>query len=308
MYLCGLKCHQLIEFFYIVENKNSLALKRQRRRQYAMQYERKIGTSVVRRNGRTSVTWTGEDPEFDNQSTLEKELPHHVAVIMDGNRRWARARGLPSFMGHQQGVSALRDLVKTCIKWKIPYLTAFAFSTENWLRSKKEVTFLLQLIEATVEEELPDLIAAGVRLKFVGDQSFFESDLNQKLRRAEKSTENGDKLVLSIALGYSGRQEITQAVKDLCFDVIEGKIPVEDIKENDITSRLSLSHIPLEHIDADLIIRTSGEQRISNFLLWEAAYSELYFSSTLWPDFSEKDFATAVNEYANRNRRYGWRS
>lgn len=233
-------------------------------------------------------------------------LPSHIAVIMDGNRRWARSHGLPSIAGHQQGVVALRNMVKDCVKWNIKCLTAFAFSAENWMRDDYEIKTLLHLIERAVEEEVEELVNAGVKLKFVGDHKMFEPRLTEKLKSAEAETNDGTQLFLTIALGYGGRQDILKATKALCMEVAEGRRSLSSIEENDIFDRLSMSHLPSEYRSADLIIRTSGERRLSNFLLWEAAYAELYFSSVLWPDFSERDFVDALSDYATRERRYGW--
>jgi undecaprenyl diphosphate synthase len=232
-------------------------------------------------------------------------LPSHVAVIMDGNRRWARTRGLPSFHGHKAGVAALRTMTRCCRQWGIPALTAFALSTENWKRENHEVQFLLKLIEQVVSEEASKLVEAGVKLKFVGDHSVLSPSLVATLAQAEDQTSGGTKMCLTIALSYGGRQDIARAFQQACVDVAEGRLNPSEISVQSLSEQLSLGHLPSQHRDADLLIRTSGEQRLSNFLLWEAAYAELYFSRVLWPDFGEQEFSEALQAYALRDRRYG---
>ncbi|KAG7666938.1 putative Ditrans,polycis-undecaprenyl-diphosphate synthase [Nannochloris sp. 'desiccata'] len=232
-------------------------------------------------------------------------LPNHLAVIMDGNSRWAQQQGLPVFTGHQSGVDAMRRTVEFSCNEGIHCLTVFAFSSENWQRTNEEVEFLLMLIERVVRKELEILVAAGVNIKFIGDRSKLPSSLVEQMKRAEAATAPNSTLYLTVALSYSGRQDITAAVRNICHRVQAGEISPEEIDSELIGSNLALHHLPEQWREPDLILRTSGEQRLSNFLLWESAYSELHFSETLWPDFGERELKAAMDEYARRERRFG---
>ncbi|KAL4529794.1 hypothetical protein Ndes2526B_g04584 [Nannochloris sp. 'desiccata'] len=224
---------------------------------------------------------------------------------MDGNSRWAQQQGLPVFTGHQSGVDAMRRTVEFSCNEGIHCLTVFAFSSENWQRTNEEVEFLLMLIERVVRKELEILVAAGVNIKFIGDRSKLPSSLVEQMKRAEAATAPNSTLYLTVALSYSGRQDITAAVRNICHRVQAGEISPEEIDSELIGSNLALHHLPEQWREPDLILRTSGEQRLSNFLLWESAYSELHFSETLWPDFGERELKAAMDEYARRERRFG---
>ncbi len=221
-------------------------------------------------------------------------LPRHVAVIMDGNGRWARQRHRPRVFGHQAGVKATRRLVEHSLKRGIAHLTLFAFSSENWQRPDEEVQGLMKLFMQALEQQTPALKKAGVRLHFVGDLQRFSPALQQQMREADEQTRENHRLQLHVALNYGGRWDILQAVEKL----MEAQLPVN---EKNLSAHLAMAGIP----DPDLIIRTSGEQRLSNFLLWQSAYSELWFTSCLWPDFDENELDQALQWYASRQRRFG---
>ncbi|MDR1012315.1 MAG: isoprenyl transferase [Coxiellaceae bacterium] len=230
------------------------------------------------------------------------ELPKHIAIIMDGNGRWAKKRGLPRVAGHQVGTESIRAVVETCLKFKIKVLTLFAFSTENWGRPKEEVNYLMgTLFLKTFEEGISKLHKNHVCLQVIGDIGRLNKKLQQKISVAEELTKNNSALKLIIAISYSGRWDITEAVRKLCKKVIAGMMKISDITTNEITRHICLSDLP----EPDLLIRTSGEQRISNFMLWQLAYTELYFTNILWPDFREKDLVDAIKDYSNRTRRFG---
>lgn len=227
--------------------------------------------------------------------------PVHVAIIMDGNGRWAKARGLPRTAGHKRGAESVRRSIKAAINQNVRYLTLFGFSSENWKRPADEVQALMGLLRFYLKSEIRELAKEGVRLKVIGDRFRLESDIVSLIEEAEQSTASNTRLVLTIALSYGGRAEIIQATKNIAEAVKRGELTVDDITEETVTDRLFTSYLP----DPDLLIRTSGEQRISNFLLWQCAYTEFVFLDTLWPDFSEEHFYTAINEYQGRDRRYG---
>ncbi len=234
---------------------------------------------------------------------LKSQLPppQHVAIIMDGNRRWAVKNALPTAEGHRKGAEAVRMSVETCCELGIPYLTLFAFSSENWKRPRKEVQTLMGLLRIYLEDEVDRLFDSGVRLRVIGDKSALDSDIQKLIGSAENRTKKNKKLNLTVALNYGGRREILLAVQKLLVDVELGKIQIKKIKERDFKRYLETSEVP----DPDLLIRTSGERRISNFLLWQCAYSEFVFIDTLWPDFGRHDFLLAINEFHERERRYG---
>lgn len=228
-------------------------------------------------------------------------VPVHVAIIMDGNGRWAKARGLPRTAGHKQGAESVRVAVETAMEMGIRYLTLFGFSSENWKRPLSEVTDLMGLLRLYLRNELKYLKKNNVRLRIVGDRSRLSDDIVALIERAEAETIGNTALNLTIALSYGARAEILAATRRLVEDVSAGVMAADDIDEDAFASRLFTAGLP----DPDLLIRTSGEQRISNFLLWQVAYAEFVFLDTLWPDFSAQSFRDAVAEFAGRDRRYG---
>ena len=228
-------------------------------------------------------------------------LPRHVAIIMDGNGRWARARGLPRSAGHKRGADAVRRAVETARALGVRYLTLFGFSSENWKRPADEVGDLMSLLRLYLRSEIADLHKQGVRLRFIGDRDRFGPDIVALLQQAEDHTRENTALDLVVALNYGSRCEIAGAARRLAAEVRAGRLDPSDVTEERVAGALSTADIP----DPDVIIRTSGEQRLSNFLLWQAAYSELVFLDVYWPDFSRQDFENAIVEYNRRERRYG---
>ena len=228
-------------------------------------------------------------------------MPTHIAIIMDGNGRWASARHLPRIAGHQQGVESVRAVIEACLKKEIACLTFFGFSSENWRRPKTEVDFLLGLFGRLLKSEVKALSENGVRLRVIGDRSVFPESLKAAVQEAEAQTRSGTRLNLSIAFNYGGRWDLVQAMKQLASKVQCGDLNPECIDEQSISQHLALADLP----EPDLLIRTSGEYRISNFLLWQCAYTELYFSDVFWPDFREAQLETALIAYAHRERRFG---
>lgn len=231
--------------------------------------------------------------------SLPLTIPRHVAIIMDGNGRWAAARGLPRAIGHREGIKAVRRTIEAAMAQGVKYLTLFAFSSENWRRPKEEVTDLTFLLRQYLRSELNELNEKGVRIRTIGERDRFGPNLAGELADAEAKTINNDKLTLIMALSYGGRGDIVAAARRA---VASGLAP-EAITEDVFASFLATNGVP----DPDLLIRTSGEERISNFLLWQTAYAELFFTDVLWPDFGEQDFARAVGEFARRERRFGAR-
>jgi len=238
-------------------------------------------------------------PVIDDQ----RPVPNHVAIIMDGNGRWARARGLPRIAGHRQGAEAVRATVRNCADLGISYLTIYAFSSENWKRPASEVDDLMGLLRLYIRRELAGLGREGVRIRFIGNRSRLDSDINRLIVESEESTKNNTGLNFTVALNYGGRQEILEAVRLFAEDVRAGAHDPEDISEKLLQGYLQSQDIP----DPDLLIRTSGEQRLSNFLLWQSAYTEFLFTSILWPDFKREHLEQAIQEYQRRERRYGGR-
>lgn len=228
-------------------------------------------------------------------------LPAHVAIIMDGNGRWARRRAMPRFFGHRQGVKALKTAVRYASKRGIATLTVYAFSTENWQRPKEEVDFLMDLMYKTFVQEIEELQREGVRIRLVGDRTTLPEEILKIWDNAEALTKENRGLNLNVAFNYGGRKEITNVVRELAEEVATGKISTTEITEEEISKRLYTWPSP----DPDLIIRTGGELRISNFLLWQGAYSEIYVTDTLWPDFGEREFEQALQDYLGRERRFG---
>ena len=227
--------------------------------------------------------------------------PKHVAVIMDGNGRWANSKGMSRIAGHKRGVDSVKALIKSCISYEIPYLSIFAFSSENWNRSKDEVDALMELLIQALETQTKKLNENGIRLQLIGDLSRFSDRIQQLAVSAQNETANNKKLVFNVAINYGGRWDITQACQKLAEKVAAGELMPAEITEQHINSHISTAGIP----DPDLYIRTSGEYRISNFLLWQAAYAEFYFTDILWPDFDEDAFTQALLHYTNRDRRFG---
>ncbi|HEX7250179.1 MAG TPA: polyprenyl diphosphate synthase [Burkholderiales bacterium] len=226
------------------------------------------------------------------------EMPRHVAIIMDGNGRWARRRHLPRFAGHKRGVEAVRAAVEACAERGIEYLTLFAFSSENWRRPAEEVALLMQLFQVALSNEVDKLHRSGVRLKVVGDTRRFDPKIRKLIAEGERMTAANGKLTLTIAANYGGRWDILQALERLQKARGAGE---GEIREEDLAPHLAMSYAP----EPDLFIRTGGEQRISNFLLWQLAYSELYFTDTLWPDFDAAALDRAIDSYRSRERRFG---
>ncbi len=225
----------------------------------------------------------------------------HVAIIMDGNRRWAKKKMLPSAAGHKKGVEALRATLKACAKFGIKYLTVYAFSTENWKRDKEEVEFLMSLLAKTIVNEVPEFIENDIKLTFIGDRKSLNEKLVEVLEYGERETANCKTLNLQIAFNYGARMEIANAAKEIALKVQNGEISADEITEDLISQNLYTSKIP----DPDLLIRTGGEQRISNYLLWQCAYSEIYITDIFWPEFDEKALSQALFEFNLRQRRFG---
>ncbi len=228
-------------------------------------------------------------------------LPRHVAIIMDGNGRWAKARGLPRTAGHRRGVETVREVVRGAGELGIAYLTLFGFSTENWKRPAAEVDFLMGLLRHYMRSELETLAKEGARLRVIGDRDGLPRDIATMIGEAEARTRANARINVTIALNYGGRADIVRAARRLAERAAAGTLAPETIDENALTRELLTAEIP----DPDLLIRTSGEQRISNFLLWQSAYAEMLFVDTLWPDFGKAQLAAAVAEYSRRERRYG---
>ena len=229
------------------------------------------------------------------------ERPGHVAIIMDGNGRWAREHGLPRIEGHRRGAESVRRVVKACADAHIRYLTPYAFSTENWQRPPKEIKALMDLLDRFLRQRHSDLDRHGIRLNAIGDLDRLPPHVHETLDRVCRATSSHTKGTLTLALSYGGRAEITSAVRRIARKVKAGMIDPEQIREETVTEHLDTADIP----DPDLIIRTSGEMRLSNFLLWQASYAELWVTPTYWPDFTEKEFFQALDDYSRRRRRFG---
>ncbi|MES9824291.1 MAG: isoprenyl transferase [Candidatus Thiodiazotropha endolucinida] len=232
---------------------------------------------------------------------VEKRLPRHIAIIMDGNGRWAKKRGLPRYAGHPAGVEAVRGVVEACVELQIPVLTLFAFSSENWQRPQKEVNLIMDLFLRSLKKEVRRLDRNHVKLKVIGDRSAFATNLQAQIDEAEQQTATNQGLLLQVAANYGGRWDITQAAKRLAEQVQSGEISPDQIDEERFSQNLCITNLP----EPDLFIRTGGEQRISNFLLWQCAYTELYFTDLLWPDFNRKALDEALHVFSRRQRRFG---
>jgi len=235
------------------------------------------------------------------QQSDELKVPQHIAIIMDGNGRWAQLRGKTRVVGHKNGVESVRAVVSTARKQGVKALTLFAFSSENWQRPEKEVNVLMDLFMFVLTREVKKLHKNNIRFQIIGDVSRFSEKLVKKIKEAEKLTKNNDAMVLSIAANYGGRWDITQATKLIAEKVRQDELAIEDIDESVINEQISLSELP----ELDLLIRTGGDYRISNFLLWQAAYAEFYFTEVLWPDFKEEEFIKAMSCFDKRERRFG---
>jgi undecaprenyl diphosphate synthase len=230
-----------------------------------------------------------------------QKLPRHVAIIMDGNGRWAQKRLLNRIVGHQEGASSVRTVVRSCHRLGIPYLTLYAFSKENWRRPAVEIKALWQLLKQFLKSELPELIEKEIRLDHLGDVESIPADVMNQLRDAKARTAGFDKLVLNLAINYGGRDELVRAAGLFAADVLQGKYQAADLTQEIFAGYLFTGSLP----EPDLLIRTSGESRISNFLLWQLAYTEIYFTDVLWPDFREPEFIEALLDYQRRERRFG---
>lgn len=245
---------------------------------------------------------TGDPPSVSGRKAAEGALaPRHVAIIMDGNGRWASARGLPRTAGHERGVEALRRTVEAAEELGIRYLTVFSFSTENWRRPPAEVNTLFGLLKTYVKLDFDKLKRRGVKIRVIGQRQGLPADVAELVDRAERETADNRQFFLTIAFNYGARDEIVRALRSVTDDVVAGRLTRDLITEDVIASRLDTFGLP----DPDLVIRTSGEYRISNFLLWQAAYAELLFTDVLWPDFGRQHLADAVRSYNERERRFG---
>ena len=243
----------------------------------------------------------------DNKAQSSLDQAHsrlnHIAIIMDGNGRWAKSRRLPKFAGHKKGADAVRSIVETCVDLDIGYLTLYAFSSENWNRPIEEVNDLMRLLKLYLTKEIEELHRKNVRINFIGRRERLSENIINVIEEAEEKTRDNDKLCLTLALNYSGQEEIVNTTKILAKKVKEGSLDIDNIDENTFSENLYTSDMP----EPDLIIRTSGEKRLSNFMLWQAAYAEFVFLDVLWPDFTKVELCNAVDEYYKRDRRYGAR-
>ena len=234
------------------------------------------------------------------RSNTKLIIPNHVAIIMDGNNRWTKKHKLKGFAGHEKGINSIQTVIDTAISYDIKFLTLFSFSSENWLRPKKEVKFLMNLLRKYLSQKIKKLMASNISIKMIGDKKKLPKDIVNKINKYQKLTLKNNKLYLNFALNYGSRNEILIALQKIINKYVKKKFP---INEKVISSNLYTKNIP----DPDLLIRTSGEKRISNFLLWQLAYTELVFLDVLWPDFKKKHFIEALNQYSKRVRRYGSR-
>jgi undecaprenyl diphosphate synthase len=228
-------------------------------------------------------------------------LPRHVAIIMDGNGRWAQKRLLNRIKGHEKGAETVRTIVRTCCELNIPFLTLYAFSTENWQRPQKEVAALMHILKRFLETETAEMVENNIRLKVIGQIDRLPKDVRLRLEASIAATAGNESLQLNLALSYGGRTEIVEMVQHLASEVVQGKMKIQDIDELVVSNFLYTKDLP----DPDIMIRTSGEMRISNFMLWQLAYSELFITPTLWPDFSKEEFIKILTQYQQRERRFG---
>ena len=234
-------------------------------------------------------------------SILKNKVPNHLAIIMDGNGRWAKLKNKPRVFGHKNGVSSVRETLEGCRELGIKYLTLYAFSTENWNRPKLEVKTLMSLLVSSLKKELKSLQKNNIRLNTIGNLLDLPENARKELNEVIEKTKNNTSLTLTLALSYGSRDEIVNVIKNISKKVVNNELQVEEINENIINNHLYTFSLP----DVDFMVRTSGEKRISNFLLWQIAYAELYFTNTLWPDFKKENLFNAIVEYQNRERRFG---
>lgn len=239
------------------------------------------------------------NPELEN--ITNDLIPKHIAIIMDGNGRWAKQKGFERTFGHKNAITAVKSAIEGCRDLGVPYLTLYAFSTENWNRPKREVSFLMTLLAQSIKNEIEELHQNNIKLNVIGDLTPVPSKIIRELNKAIAFTQNNTKATLTLALSYGSKAELTHATKSIANKVKSGEIDVSDISEKLIEQNLYTHNLP----EVDLLIRTSGEHRISNFLLWQIAYAELYFTDVFWPDFRKEDLFEAVENYKNRERRYG---
>ncbi len=252
------------------------------------------------------TNWFSNESDAEDQSIQSElkatcQLPRHIAIIMDGNGRWARLKGKTRIEGHVAGVESVRDIVESCSQLGIDYLTLFTFSTENWKRPEQEVSALMRLLVKVIGRETRKLHDNNIRLNVIGEMNLLPEKVRALLKKTMELTKNNNKLMLNIALSYSGQWDLTQACRAIALDVHAGRIKAESVDEQLLASYLSTGSIP----DPDLLIRTSGEFRISNFMLWQCAYSEIYVTNTYWPDFHRFQLYEAIREFQNRERRFG---
>ena len=249
------------------------------------------------------MTSIGSDmsPDALEQLRLDGRIPAHVAVIMDGNGRWARARGLPRYKGHAAGMESVREVIEGAIEAGVAVLTLFAFSQENWQRPAREVNALMTLLQRYVKKERDELVEQGVEVRVFGDLDRLASGPRKAVQEIEEATRGGPNLKLNLMISYGGRAEIVRAARILAEEAVAGKLDPAEIDDEAVASRLYTASMP----DPDLLIRTSGEQRISNFMLWQLAYTEIYTTPTLWPDFERQELYKAILEYQKRERRFG---
>ena len=236
-----------------------------------------------------------------NELFDKDKLPQHLAIIMDGNGRWAERRGLPRSVGHREGAKTVRRVITNCLDFNIPILTIFAFSTENWKRPKKEIIYLIKLFERVLSKEKANLVKNNIKINFIGRLDNLPKSLTEKMEELHEATKRNNKLILNIAINYSGRTEIVDALKSILLKINKKKLGIEEINENTIRDNLYTHNIP----DPDLLIRTAGEMRISNFMLWQIAYTELWVTPVFWPDFDENNLVEAIRNFQKRVRKYG---
>ena len=236
-----------------------------------------------------------------NELFAKDKLPQHLAIIMDGNGRWAKKRGLPRSAGHKEGAKSVRRVITSCLDFNIPILTIYAFSTENWKRPKQEIVYLLKLFERFLSKEKVNLIKNNIKINFMGRLNNLPDSLAEKMKDLHESTMRNNKLILNVAINYGGRAEIVDALKSIALKIEEKKLNIEEINENTIRDNLYTQNLP----EPDLLIRTAGEMRISNFMIWQIAYTELWVSPVYWPDFDENNLIEAIRNYQKRVRKYG---
>lgn len=237
----------------------------------------------------------------ENELFDMSKLPQHLAIIMDGNGRWAKKKGLPSSVGHREGAKVINRVIASCLDFNIPILTLFAFSTENWKRPKNEITYLLKLFERVLSKEKTNLIKNNIKMNFIGRLNDLPNSLIDKMNELCESTKRNNKLILNIAVNYGGRAEIVDAFKSIILKIDEEKLNIEEINEDTIRDNLYTYNLP----DPDLLIRTAGEMRISNFMIWQIAYTEFWVTPVLWPDFDENNLIEAIINFQKRVRKYG---